>query len=77
MRSPPGLWRIQKGSPPPGENGKEIDFMAFTRKAVAAFGLTKEQVDRVMALYYTNLPDDVPRSQKKQEIGKKNESQEE
>lgn len=42
--------------------------MAFTRKTVASYGLTEEQLEKVMTLYSTSLADYIPKSELQEKI---------
>lgn len=42
--------------------------MAFTRRTVAGYGLTDEQLEKVMTLYATSLADYIPKSELQEKI---------
>ena len=42
--------------------------MAFTRRTVAGYGLTDEQLEKVMTLYATSLADYIPKSELQERI---------
>jgi molecular chaperone GrpE (heat shock protein) len=44
--------------------------MAFTRRTVAGYGLTDEQLEKVMTLYATSLADYVPKADVQEQINK-------